>query len=105
VRLEKLKKNRGRGSANALVQVSGPGSLTLTGKGISKTTATSKGAGIVKLTVTPTGVTKKLLAKNGKAKVHATIAFTPAGGGVAVTAPATIDLVKRPRRSGFVADG
>jgi hypothetical protein len=95
VRLAKLKKNRGKGTANVLVQVSGPGSLTLTGKGIDKAIGTSKGAGVVKLAVIAKGATKRLLTKTGKAKVLATIVFAPAGGGAAVTAPAAIVLSER----------
>jgi hypothetical protein len=97
VHLAKLKKNRGKGTANVLVQVSGPGSLTLTGKGIVKTSGASKGAGLVKLTVIAKGATKKLLTKTGKAKVLATIVFAPAGAGAAVTAPAAIVLQERRR--------
>jgi hypothetical protein len=97
LRLEKLKKNRGNGTANVFVRVSGPGSLTLTGKGIVKTKGTSKAAGLVKLAVIAKGATKGLLTKTGKAKVLATIVFTPAGGGAVATAPATIVLQKRRR--------
>jgi hypothetical protein len=97
VRLAKLKKNRGKGTANVFARVSGPGSLTLTGKGIVKTSGTSQKAGLVKLAVIAKGATKRLLTRTGKAKVLATIVFAPAGGGAAVTAPATIDLQKRPR--------
>jgi hypothetical protein len=92
VRLAKLKKNRGKGTANVFVQVSGAGSLALTGKGIVKTSGASKGAGVVKLGVIAKGATKRLLIKTGKAKVLATIVFAPAGGGAAVTAPATVVL-------------
>lgn len=70
---------------------------TLTGKGIAKTNGTSNGAGPVKLAVIAKGATKRLLAKTGKAKVLATIVFTPAGGGAAVTAPAAIDLQEHRR--------
>jgi hypothetical protein len=95
VRLAKLKKNRGKGTASVFVRVSGPGSLTLTAKGVVKTSATSKGAGLVKLAVIAKGATKRLLMKTGKAKVLATIVFAPAGGAAAVTAPATIVLNER----------
>jgi hypothetical protein len=95
LRLAKLKKNRHKGTASVVVEVSGPGSLTLTGKGIVKTIGTSQGAGLVKLTAIAKGATKRLLAKTGKAKVLATIVFVPAGGGAAVTAPATIVLNER----------
>jgi hypothetical protein len=95
LRLAKLKKNRGRGTATAFIQVSGPGSLSLTAKGIVKSSVTSKGAGLVKLAVIAKGETKKLLTKAGKAKVLAAIVFAPADGGAAVTAPATIVLNER----------
>jgi hypothetical protein len=95
LRLAKLKKNRGKGTTNVFAQVSGPGSLTLTGKGIVKTIGTSREAGLVKLTAIAKGATKRLLAKTGKAKVLATIVFAPADGGAAVTAPATIVLNER----------
>jgi hypothetical protein len=95
LRLAKLKKNRGKGTANLFAQVSGPGSLTLTARGIVKTSGTSKGAGVVKLVVIAKGAAKRLLMKTGKAKVRATIVFAPAGGGAAVTAYETIVLSER----------
>jgi hypothetical protein len=93
LRLAKLTKNRGKGTAKVFAHVSGPGSLTLTGKGIVKTSGTAQRAGLVKLAVIAKGATKRLLTRTGKAKVRATIVFAPAGGGAAVTAPATIVLI------------
>jgi hypothetical protein len=76
--------------------VTGPGTLTLTGKGIVKRKGSSPGAGIVKLTVKAKGKAK-LLASKGKTKVRAAVNFT-AQGGTPVSARKTIVLKKRQRR-------
>jgi hypothetical protein len=92
LRLGKLKHNRGKGTAIVSAQVSGPGSLTLTGKGIVKAEGGSLGVGVVKLPVVATGAAKRLLARTGKAKVLAAVVFAPGGGGTAVRVTKEITL-------------
>ncbi len=60
--------------------VPGPGKLVLSGKGIKGLTKLTKGAGPVTLAVKPSGKTRKVLEKTGRAKVKATLTFTPTGG-------------------------
>jgi hypothetical protein len=74
------KLNRGQGSAILTVAVPGPGRLTLSGKGLMRVTRNVTKAGAAKLAVRPTTVTKAKLASSGRAKVMATITFTPTGG-------------------------
>jgi hypothetical protein len=82
--------NRVKGTAVEPVDVPGPGSLTLTGKGLvaqrparASVSRTVPAAGIVNLLVKSKGKTKKKLNKTGKAKVTLTITFTPTGGSAA----------------------
>jgi hypothetical protein len=83
----KLKRNKHRGTAILPVNVPGPGTLSLTGKGVktqrpggavaSKVIAA---AGTVKLLVKPKGSAKHKLNKTGKVKVKVKVTFTPTGG-------------------------
>jgi hypothetical protein len=99
ITLTKVKLNKRKGTATILAQVSGPGTLVLTGKGIVKSTGISRGVGVVKLAVKGNGKAKKLLIKNGKAQLKATVTFAPGGGGAAVSATKSITLKKRLRKS------
>jgi hypothetical protein len=92
IRLTKVKLDKKNGTAVLLAGVSGPGALTLTGKGLAKAKGSSKGAGVVKLTVRAKGKTKKMLAETGKKKVKAKIVFAPGGGGAPVSATRSIVL-------------
>lgn len=96
IKVAKVKLNRHKGTAIVLAQVSGPGTVVLTGKGIVKQKGTSRGVGIVKLLVKAKGKAKRLLNKKGRAKVRAKLTFTLQGStGVSVTR--TIRLKKRLR--------
>jgi hypothetical protein len=85
-----VKLNKDKGTATLSVQVPGPGTLSLSGKGIvgqrparlAHTVAEKKvtKAGTVKLTVKAKGNAKRKLNGTGKAKVKAKVTFTPAGG-------------------------
>jgi hypothetical protein len=97
VELTKVKLNKRKGTATVLAQVSGPGTLVLTGKGIVKAKGTSHGVGVVKLVVTTKGKAKKQLAKKGKVKVKAKVAFTPGGGGATVSTTKFVVLKKQLR--------
>jgi len=96
LKLTKVKLNKRKGTATILAEVSGPGALTLTGKGLIKQKGTSHGVGVVKLTAKAKGKAKKLLAKKGKAKVRAKVTFMPQGG-TALSATKSITLTKRLR--------
>ncbi len=82
----KVKDHKHNGTATIAVKVPGPGTLSLTGKGI-KTQRTGgavaskavTAAGTVKLPVKPKGKTKRKLSKRGKAKVKVTVTYTPHG--------------------------
>jgi hypothetical protein len=76
----KAKKNKKKGTAKLPVEVSGPGSLDLAGKGLKPVSADATDAGTVKLAVKTKGKTKKKLKKKGKKKVKPSVTFTPTGG-------------------------
>ena len=83
--LGKPKLNKKNGTAKLPVNVPGPGSLELAGKGLKNATAQVAEVFVfgpeVKLSVKPDGKTKKTLNKKHKAKVKAKVTFTPNGGG------------------------
>jgi len=79
-KLGKLRLNRKRGTATLAVTVPGPGALKLAGKGIRQVKRAAARAGTVKLTVRLAGQAKRKLLAAGKAKVQASVVFTPTGG-------------------------
>ena len=81
-KLGKVKVNAKKGTATISVQVAGAGTLSLSGKKVVKQKKTTKAASVatVKLLVKARGKAKKALAKKGKAKVKASVGFTPLGG-------------------------
>ncbi len=103
----KLKRNKKRGTARLTVEVPGPGTLVLSGKGLAKQrpdaasrTRTTfakvvSAAGKVKLKIRPKGRKKRKLNRSGKVKVKAHVTYTPTGGGPN-TKSKRIRLVKRP---------
>jgi hypothetical protein len=109
--LGKVRRNKRKGTATIAANVPGPGTLTLTGKGVraqrtgraSRAVAskTVSGAGTVKLKVKPKGKTKRRLSDLGKAKVKVKVTFTPNGTatGDVIGDPTTqskrIKLIKR----------
>ncbi len=97
LKLTKVKLNKRKGTATIFAQVSGPGTLTLTGKDIVKQAGSSQGAGTVKLAVKAKGKAKKLLAKKGKAKLKAEITFMPQGG-TALSATKSVTLKQHLRK-------
>ena len=76
----KLKLNTKAGTATLTLEVPGPGVVVLSGPGIKGLRKTAKAAGPLALVVRPTAKTAKKLKRDGKAKVIATVAFTPSGG-------------------------
>jgi hypothetical protein len=91
---EKVKRNKQRGTATLALDLPGPGSLTLSGKGIKRATEESGEAGRAKLRVKSKGKAKRRLARRGKAKVTAEVTFKPEGGKSA-TKSERIKLVRR----------
>ena len=102
----KLKRNRRNGTATLSVNVPGPGTLALTGKGLVKqrpgdralrTVAKAVSApGTVKLTVRSKGKKNRKLNRTGKVSVKAKVTFTNTGG-FQLTEAKRIKLVKRKR--------
>ncbi|MBK5116770.1 MAG: hypothetical protein JJE23_07600, partial [Thermoleophilia bacterium] len=76
LRIVKVKRNRGNGTAKLTVSVPGPGKLSLAGKGLKRV---QKGAtqAQVRLLARPTGALKRKLAAKGKAKTKARVSFRP----------------------------
>ena len=81
----KVSRNKHKGTANLAVNVPGPGTLALSGKGVKtqrvgrEATASMAvtAAGTVKLLVKAKGKAKHKLNKTGKAKVKVSVTFTP----------------------------
>lgn len=75
------------GTLKQPVTVAGPGTLSLTGKGVHAVRPNGKvkpprvtGAGTYNLLVSPKGKTRRELQDSGRAKVRITITYTPTGG-------------------------
>jgi hypothetical protein len=83
----KVKDNRKKGTARLAVSVPGPGTLTLTGKGIkpdlraggATASIAVAAAGTVQLPVNPKHKLRKKLRKRGKVKVKVSVTYTPRG--------------------------
>ena len=100
----KLKRNKKKGTAKLTVNVPGPGTLTLAGKGVvgqrpahrrgAAAAKTVSAAGHVKLLIKAKGNAKKKLKKKGKAKVKIKVTFTPTGGDPNAQSK-TIKLIKK----------
>jgi hypothetical protein len=74
----KLKLNKKNGTATQVVDLPGPGTLVLSGKGI-KGLSEQVGGGSVTLAITPVGKTKKQEKLKHSAKVKIGVTFTPIG--------------------------
>ena len=79
VKVSKVKLHPANGTATLTVRVSGPGKLSVTGKGLVKQTATATAAGPLKVTLKTKAAAAKTLLADGKVKVKAKVVFTPAG--------------------------
>lgn len=90
-------RDRQRGSATVIVNVSNPGMLTLSGKGLKKGHVSKNVAvaGTVQFQIASAGTKKRRLEKTGKVAVIPTMTFFPAGGDPAST---TFTLKLRKRR-------
>jgi hypothetical protein len=81
--LESVARNKRKGTAQLILQVPGPGTLSLSGKGVKAKTADAgaktsvAAAGTVKLAIKPKGKVRKKLLTRGKARVAANVTFAP----------------------------
>jgi hypothetical protein len=75
-----VEKNKKKGTAKLVVEVPGPGTVDLAGKGLKPSSADATDAGEVQLAVKTKGKTKKKLKKKGKKKVKPSVTFTPTNG-------------------------
>jgi hypothetical protein len=92
--IEKVRRNKHRGTATLAIDLPGPGDLSLSGKGVKPATEEVDEAGSARLSVKPRRKTKRRLANRGKAKVTAEVTFKPEGGRSA-TDSERIKLVRR----------
>jgi 6-phosphogluconolactonase (cycloisomerase 2 family) len=76
----KLKRNKRNGTAKLAIEVPGPGSLVLVGKGLKRAARDADAAGTVKLKIKPKGNAAKRLRAREKAKFKAKVTFSPTGG-------------------------
>ena len=91
VSLLRVKFDKRHGTATVLAKVSGPGTLTLTGKKVVKRSVKTSGAGIAKLKVASKGGALKTLIKAGSVKVRIRIGFLATEGArVSVTRKITL---------------
>ena len=93
-RFGKLKRNKKKGTATLAILVPGPGTLTLSGKGLARQHASPHGVETVKLAVKGKGKAKKTLSRSGTAKVKLKVTFTPTGGDPNTKAKA-VKLIRR----------
>lgn len=93
----KPKLNKKKGTATLPVSVPSAGDLSLSGKGLVGRRSSPSGPGLVNLVIKARGKTAAALRKKGRAKVSATISFTPTGGAVQ-TGTEKLTLLLRPAR-------
>ena len=84
-----------KGTATITTNAAGPGTFSLAGKGLKGQQATlGNTVGTVSLPVVATGKAKRKLKRQGKAKVNASVTFTPEGGS-ANTQSESVKLIKK----------
>jgi len=97
IKFKTLKRKRKNGTAKQSVQLPTPdlGQVKITGKGLkTKKILASTLNGLVKLPLNPKGSLRRKLQRAGKAKVKATVTYTPQGG-TAVKASKKIKLLRK----------
>jgi hypothetical protein len=94
IKLGKVKLNKAKGTATLPVGVSGPGTLTVSGKTIAKVQRKAGGPKTIKVTIKAKGKAKAKLTSTGKAKVKAKFVFGPSSG-AAVSTSKSITLLRR----------
>jgi DNA-binding beta-propeller fold protein YncE len=95
VGFKKVTFNRKKGTATLRIALTGAGRLDLFGKGVANVSR-KKATGTVKLVVRSSGKARIKLKNTGKAKVKATVSYTPEGG-KAIKRRKTIVLKKKLR--------
>lgn len=93
LKLGKVKLNKGNGTAKLSIGVPSAGTLTVSGKGITKVKRSAKGPKTIKVTIKAKGKAKTKLGDTGKAKLKAKVVFKPTNGS-AVTKTKSITLKK-----------
>lgn len=91
-----ITRDRKRGSAAVIVNVSNPGALTISGKGLKKGNVSKNVAvaGTVQFQIASAGAKRRKLDKTGKVVLSPTISFFPSGGDPAST-PFTVKLLRK----------
>jgi hypothetical protein len=90
-----ITRDRKQGSAKVIVNVSNPGVITMTGKGLKKRVSKNIAvARTVHFQIASAGVRKRKLERTGKVTLTPTLTFTPTGGDTA-SKPFTAKLRKR----------
>ena len=98
LKLGKVQRSKRKGTAALFVNVPGPGTLSMSGKGVKRQTSPGLSqAGNVKLLVKPKGKLRKRLGSRRSAKTRVRVTFTPGGDppGDPATSVRKIKLVKR----------
>ena len=98
LKLGKVQRNKRQGTAALFVNVPGPGTLSMGGKGVKRQSSSGLSqAGNVKLLVKPQGKLRKRLGSRRSAKSRLRVTFTPGGDppGDPATSVRKIKLVKR----------
>jgi hypothetical protein len=80
-RFGELKLDRSRGTASLGVKVPGPGRLRLRGKGVKSVRRHPEAAGIISLPIRPRYTTRRVLNREGKARVQVRVTYVPPNGG------------------------
>lgn len=91
-----ITRDRKRGSAAVIVNVSNPGALTISGKGLKKGRVSKDVAvaGTVQFQIASTGARKRRLERTGKVALTPTMTFAPTGGDPA-SQPFTLKLLRK----------
>lgn len=75
-----MKKNRKAGTAKLVLNLPGPGSVSVGGKGIESLGAQAGAAGNFPVTIRAAGAAEKQLESTGSVRVSVVVSFTPTGG-------------------------
>lgn len=93
-----ITRDRKRGTATVIVNVSNPGVVTLAGKGLKKRPPKNVAvAGTIKFNLNAAGAKKRKLEKRGKVAITPTLTFSPSGGETAIR---TFTVKLKQRRPG-----
>jgi hypothetical protein len=94
LRIGKRKRNRKKGTVLLTVHVSGPGKVSLSGRGVTRKRKRARRAGPVRLLVKAKGKLLKQLNSSGKARTQVTITFRPDDGGSLVRKRVRVVMIK-----------